>query len=295
MSETTGATRSPDDRLRLTGRTVVVAGGGGGGIGTSVCRMAAEVGASIAAFDVAAERLDALEAALAHTAGPHRMFQVDLRDADAVEAAMDRVVAEGPPLWGQVQVAGGLYSEQWGAIATLDLRHFDAVFDLNLRAAVIGTRAAARRMAAAGTGGSIVTISSAAGLAGMPYGVAYSASKAALMAYTKTAAIEWGPAGIRVNSVAPGSVRTPKNQAVSVPAPDTPAEKAAIPLGRRGHPDDIAGTVVFLLSDLSGWTSGQILAVDGGNTARPSFLDDEQLPVFVHDPIVRALMRGGTE
>ncbi|MFL6242002.1 MAG: SDR family oxidoreductase, partial [Acidimicrobiia bacterium] len=69
---------------------------------------------------------------------------------------------------------------------------------------------------------------------------------------------------------------------------DAPADRAAIPLGRRGQPDDIAGAVLFLLSALSGFISGQVLAVDGGSSARPSYLDDDNLPVFVRDPELRA-------
>jgi NAD(P)-dependent dehydrogenase (short-subunit alcohol dehydrogenase family) len=93
-----------------------------------------------------------------------------------------------------------------------------------------------------------------------------------------------------VNAVAPGTVRTPRNQ-VDGEDEDSPAERAAIPLGRRGEPDDIAGAVVFLLSDLAGFVSGQVLSVDGGSSVRPSYLDDEDLPVFVRDPGLRARLR----
>src|SRR5262249_11713024 len=92
---------------------------------------------------------------------------------------------------------------------------------------------------------------------------------------------------IRVNAVAPGTVRTPRNRVAGVDE-DTPAERAAIPLGRRGEPDDVAGAVLFLLSDLARFVSGQGLSVDGGSSARPSYLDDEDLPVFVRDPTLRA-------
>lgn len=79
------------------------------------------------------------------------------------------------------------------------------------------------------------------------------------------------------------------------PAPDTPAESAAVPLGRRGSANDIAGAVLFLLSDLAGWITGQVLAVDGGSSARPSFLGEDNLPIFIRDEVLRARLTGTAE
>jgi NAD(P)-dependent dehydrogenase (short-subunit alcohol dehydrogenase family) len=125
----------------------------------------------------------------------------------------------------------------------------------------------------------------------MPYGAAYAAAKAGMVTLARTAALELGRSGVRVNAVAAGTVRTPRNKAQSA-SDDTAAERSAIPLERRGRPDDIAGAVLFLISELSGFVSGQVLAVDGGSSARPSFLDAENLPVFMHDPELRARLLG---
>jgi 3-oxoacyl-[acyl-carrier protein] reductase len=277
------------DRLGLDGRTIVVAGAGGGGIGTAVCRVLAEAGASVAAFDVDATRLAGAERAIADVGGSCRSWVVDVRNPEGLAAAVDDVADSGS-LYGLVHVAGGIQN-QWSPLVTTPTETWDAVVRLNLQSAFLTTRTVASRLLDQGTGGSIVHISSLSGLTAMPFGASYAAAKAGMLALMRTAALELGSAGIRVNAVAPGTVRTPSNLGGST-ADDTPAERAALPLGRRGTPDDIANAVLFLLSDLAGWITGQVLAVDGGSSARPSFLDDDNLPVFVHDDELRARLLG---
>ncbi len=273
--------------LDLRGRVVVVVGAGGGGIGTAVSTAVARAGGRVTALDVRPDALGATEEGWVGTAGPHRTVVADARRAEDIEAALD-VAATLGPLHGLVHVAGGMWPAQWAPLLTTDPATWDAVVELNLRTTLLTTIAAARRLAAAGTGGSIVTIASVVGLSAMPFGAAYAASKAAIMSLTRTAAIEWGPLGIRVNAVAPGTIRTPKSQVGTPAAAESAAERAAVPLGRRGRPDDIASAALFLLSDHAAWITGQVLAVDGGSSARPSFLDGDNLPVFVGDPALRA-------
>jgi len=279
-----------DERLGLTGHRVVIAGAGGGGIGTAVCRLLVEAGAVVVAFDNDARRLALSERVMDEAGGRYQSFVVDVRDADDVTNAVAEA-AEANPLHGLVHVAGGLFPEQWGPLRETAPETFDAVVDLNLRSAFLTTRAVGNRLVDQGTGGSIVHLASIAALSAMPFGAAYAAAKAGMIALTRTAALELGRSGIRVNAVAAGSVRTPRNATQST-RDDAHEERAAIPLGRRGQPDDIAGAVVFLLSGLSGFVSGQVLAVDGGSSARPSFLDDDNLPVFVRDPELRARLLG---
>jgi 3-oxoacyl-[acyl-carrier protein] reductase len=279
-----------EERLGLTGRTVVVAGAGGGGIGTAVCRVLAEAGAVVAALDNDPDHLAVSERAMNEAGGRYRCYSADVRNADAVAAAVADAAGVGP-LQGLVHVAGGLFPEQWASLLDTPPETFDSVLDLNLRSAFLTTRAVGAQLVEQGTGGSIVHITSIAALSAMPFGAPYTAAKAGMIALTRTAALELGGSGIRVNAVAPGSVRTPRNIAQSS-ADDAPVERAAIPLGRRGQPDDIAGAVLFLLSALSGFVSGQVLAVDGGLSTRPSFLDENNLPVFVRDAELRGRLLG---
>ena len=271
-----------DERLDLTERVIVVAGAGGGGIGTAICRVLVEAGASIAAVDNDAERLALTEEEVGERCLP---VLADVREPDDVARAVAEAAALGP-LYGLVHVAGGLLN-QWSPLVETRPETFDGIVRLNLHSAFLTTSAVGARLVDQGHGGSIVHIASTSGLSALPFGAAYSAAKAGLLSLTRTAALELGDAGIRVNAVAAGTVRTARN-APEGKAEDTPEERAAIPLRRRGTPDDIARAVLFLLSPLAGYITGQVLAVDGGSSAKPSFLDDQNLPVFVRDPALRA-------
>ena len=278
------------DRLALDGRVVVVVGAGGGGIGTEVCRAVAEAGALVAAIDIDAARLELAERAVAGAGSRCLPIVADAREPAQVVGALDEAGSLGP-LFGLVHVAGGTRPEQWAPVSTGDLASFDAVVDLNLRAAFVTSSAVAARLVEQGTGGAIVHLASIAGLSAMPFVAGYAAAKAGVLALTRTMAVELGRHGVRVNAVAAGTIRTPKNRGESSEV-DTPEERAAIPLGRRGLPADVAGAVLFLLSDLAAYVTGHTLVVDGGSSARPSFLGPDDLPVFVHDDTLRARLLG---
>ncbi|MDT3440679.1 SDR family oxidoreductase [Pseudofrankia sp. BMG5.37] len=274
------------DLLRLDGRTVVVAGAGGGGIGTAVCAAAAELGANVVGLDVDRAALADAEAAVADTgaAAPFRGVVADVRVKDEVDAAVADAVAAFGSVGGLVHVVGGQRPRHWQPADDFPLADLDEVLDLNLRSALLTSQAAARAMTTAGQGGSIVHIASVAAFFAAPFSLAYSAAKAALISLTRTTAAEWGPRNIRVNAVATGTIRTPHSRGND--AADQ-ARDAVLALRRRGTPRELAGAVMFLLSDLAGFVTGQTLTVDGGSTIRPSYLGPDDVPVFMEDGDLR--------
>jgi len=279
------------DPLSLAGRAVLVAGAGGGGIGTSVSRLLADAGAAVIAFDMVEGNLEPTADALRDAGAAWIPVVGDAREPADVERALDEGAGLGP-LHGLVSVAGGLFPEQWSSIVELDLSTFDEVVRLNLHSAFVTSSAVARRLITQGNGGSLVTLSSIVSLSAMPFGAPYAAAKAGLLTLTRTAALELAPHRIRANAVVAGTIRTERNLPTSAVAGD-PVDQAAIPLGRRGEPDDIAGAALFLLSDLSSYVTGQTVVVDGGLSTRPSYIDDENLPVFVRDTAMRKRILGG--
>jgi NAD(P)-dependent dehydrogenase (short-subunit alcohol dehydrogenase family) len=283
--------RSVVDRFRLDGAVVVVSGAGGGGIGTAVCVAASDAGASVVGLDNSEAGRQVAASALKTSGGrgDHRVIDIDVRSSEAVEAMLDIVEGDLGPVSGLVNVVGGLRAAQWQRLADLDDGVVDDVLGLNLRAPLVVSQALARRRLADRAGCTIVHLTSVAGIVGMPFGAAYGAAKAALVNLTRTMAVEWGPAGIRVNAVAPGSIQTAKLGRERMDSDGNPAGgEHVVPLRRRGEPDDVAGPVLFLLSDLAAYVSGHVLVVDGGMTARPPFGDETDLPVFVQDPGLRA-------
>jgi NAD(P)-dependent dehydrogenase (short-subunit alcohol dehydrogenase family) len=267
--------------IDLTGRVALVVGGGGGGIGTAMVTALAEAGADIGALTYVDEH--AADTAVRVRALGRRVATrvVDVTDEPALVDAIAAIAAELGPVRHLVNVVGGALVDDWYRAAEYDMAAFDRIIARNLRYAVVSCREVARPLLDAGTTGSIVNVSSAAAR-GTPLLAAYGAAKAGLESFSRTMALEWGRRGIRVNVVAPGTVKTPR--AGQSDLADVAA--AAIPLGRRGDPEDIAHAALFLLSDLAAYVTGQTLAVDGGSTLGGP--GGDELPVFVTNPAVRA-------
>ena len=268
----------------LTGATVIVAGAGGGGIGTCSCEAALAAGAEVVAVERSPEEMDKLDL----LSRPVAKIQADLTDPDAPAAVVRTALDAHGRIDGLINVAGGTGIDDFGPLVDIDHQDWDRVMANNLRYVAFLNRAVAQAMIDAGNGGAMVNVSSVSSLASQPFLAAYGAAKAGLNSLTRTMAVEWGNHGIRVNAVAPGTITTPR--AGDEESPE--AAKRAIPLGRRGHPAEIAAAAVFLLSPQASYITGQVLAVDGGMSVKLAMLGDDNAPVFVTDPEVRGRMIG---
>ncbi|MDW5595525.1 SDR family oxidoreductase, partial [Conexibacter stalactiti] len=248
----------------MSGARTALVVGAASGMGRATALRLARDGWAVAAADRDAARLDGLDEEL-RGAGAHAALTVTLDLAGGetvVEAAVAEVVAALGPPWLLAVAAGVL---EGGLALDAGHDHYARVLAVNFHGVVQANVAAARAMAAAGTGGRIVNWSSnnaAGGTAGFS---AYAASKAAMEAFSRSLALELGPDGITVNTIRPGSVRTPMLGALTQREVDE--ENARIPLGRFGAPEDAAGLVAFLASDDAAWITGADIALDGGTLA----------------------------
>lgn len=250
-------TISPGD-IMLSGRVAVVTGGGAG-IGRGVAAGLAAFGASVAIWEQNAESC----AASADEFGLLGCV-ADVRDTVQVDDALRRVEAELGPVDILVNNAGGVFSSP---LLETSENGWDALYRSNLRHVLLCTQRVARSMVAGGRAGSIITVTSIEGVRAAPGYAAYSAAKAGVINYTKTASFELAPHGIRVNALAPDLVLTEGLQRLNPAAVTSEIGKGMIPLGRAGHVDEIAGAAVFLASDMAKYITGQTIHVDGGTHA----------------------------
>jgi len=239
--------------LRLDGRGVVLVGAGQG-IGRQAAHALASVGARVFCIDKDPELAADVAAEVSGVAGVG-----DVTD----RASTERLIGEAVTAFGRVQhIVDIVGMAQYADLLDLDDANWEWHHDLCVRQALHVLQAGGRAMRSGG-GGSMAFVASVSGISSAPRHAAYGVAKAGLMSLVRSAAVELGPLGIRVNAVAPGVVWTPR---VSAALGDEGLEEqsANTPLGTVARPADIAAALLFLVSDLAGFISGQTLVVDGG-------------------------------
>ena len=250
------------DYLRLDGRIVVVSGAGGGGIGTTVTAMAARSGATVIAVSRSKENLDEHVVPLAQQGLSVVPVAADASTDEGIRKVLDRARSADGDLYGLVNVAGGAAPSTWMPSIRVTRGDWREIFTANLETAFFMSRAVAAELVAQRLPGSIVSISSISGMNTAPFHIAYGTAKAAIVAMTRTMAVELALDEIRVNAVAPGVTATPAS--LTYVDDDADRDRRAIAMGRRGRPEEIAGAILFLLSDQSEWINGHSIAADGG-------------------------------
>jgi 3-oxoacyl-[acyl-carrier protein] reductase len=278
-----------DNLLDLQGRVVIVAGAAGGGIGTTVARMVAESGATVIAVSRGKDNLDTHISPLVERGLPIVAVSADVSTEDGVAAAIEQALRADGELHGLVNVAGGAGPQTWMPSTRVTRNDWRDLFAQNLETTFFMSQAVAAELKAGGRRGSIVSISSISGMNTAPFHIAYGTAKAAIAAMTRTMAVELAVDEIRVNAVAPGVTATPAS--LTYVDDDAERDRRAIAMGRRGRPEEIAGAILFLLSDLSSYITGQTLLVDGGLDLKWTHLDADNTSLFLKDDSFRATIR----
>ena len=254
------ANEGQDPSGSLSGKVALISGGGRTrGQGAAEGRVLTAAGARVILADVVDEEGE-------RTAGSIEGAEYVHLDVTS-EAAWDAVVADIVKRYGRLDVVvNNAGIARMGRLVNTTVDDWQQTIAVNQTGVFLGMRAGARAMIEAGNGGSIINISSIAGMEGLFGSTAYAASKWAVRGITKVAAKELGRHGIRVNSIHPGYIET--DMLAQAGLDDDPAQREkmerSVPLGRIGRPDDIANMVRFLASDASSYVTGQELVVDGG-------------------------------
>ncbi len=277
------------DLLRLDGRVVVVSGAAGGGIGTTVVGMVARAGATVIAVSRSDANLDRHIGPLASQGLAITSVAADAQTEAGVAAVMKSVRAAKGELHGLVNVAGGAAPSTWCPTTRLSRDDLRALFSQNFESMFFMSQSVAAELKAQRRPGSLVSISSISGVGPAPFHSGYGAAKAAMLSVVKTMALELAADGIRVNAVAPGPTATPASG--TYVEDDPQRDRRAIPMGRRGRPEEVAGAILFLLSDLSSYLTGQCLVIDGGIHLKWSHLAEDNTPAFLKDESFRAAMK----
>ena len=258
----------------LTDRVAVVTGGGAG-IGRGIAAGLTAFGARVAIWErdpdscaAAAKEIGALG------------IPVDVRDSAAVDAALAQTSAELGPVTILVNNAGGVF---WSGILDTSENGWDALYKSNLRHVYLCTQRVARNLVEQKLPGSVISVTSIEGVRAAPGYATYAAAKAGVINYTKTAALELAPHGIRVNALAPDITLTEGIREIAPPGFEQRIG-FTVPMGRAGHVDEMAGAAVFLASDMYSYVTGQTIHVDGGTHAASGWYHHPETGAYALGP-----------
>jgi NAD(P)-dependent dehydrogenase (short-subunit alcohol dehydrogenase family) len=252
--------------LNLEGKTALVTGGGAG-MGRAIAEAFGACGMRLAIAEIDPTRAAAIRDALAAADVDAMVEVLDVRDTAQVKALAGKIDARFGGLDVLVNNVGDFMGIV-GPFAKSTEEQWDTLYQINLKHIFIVTHAMLPLLRKSGKGGSIINVSSIEGFRGIPGGVVYGAFKAGVTGFTQSLAVELGPEGIRVNTIAPETTDTEQVQVTNWTKPEYLSHTERwIPLGRFGVPKDAAGCAVFLASDLSGWVTGTTIHMDGGALA----------------------------
>lgn len=251
------------ERFSLSGKVAIVTGASRG-IGRAIAIGLAEAGADVSVAARSEADLETLVKEIETLGRRALAVPTDVTDRDALQNLFDRTVAELGGLDVLVNNAGG--SRFTSPLVALRPEGWDKVMKLNLDSVFHATQIGAQAMLAGG-GGSIIQMSSVAGIDGAPTLSFYSAAKGGVRLMTQAVAKELAQAGVRVNSIAPGWIATDLNAGLRSDEGGRKFLESTIPMGRIGEVDEIVGAAIYLASDASSFVTGTTLVIDGGQTA----------------------------
>lgn len=247
--------------LDFAGKTVLVTGGGVG-IGRAIAEAFAGAGAQVVIAEIDPANADAAEAAMPSA----RVIRCDVRQRGVGAMLAERIAAETGKLDVLVNNVGHFVHAR--PFAMLEDEEAEEILDVNLGQMLRMTRAMIPLLRKGAPGSSIINVTSIEAHRGIPYCSVYAAAKWAVTGFTKSLALELGPEGIRVNTIAPETTDTPQVALdIMIPPENRAHEERWIPLGRFGRPSDCAGAALYLASPLAAWVTGSAINIDGGALA----------------------------
>lgn len=246
---------------RLEGKIAFVTGGGSG-IGAATAERFAQEGATVVICGRRKQPLDDVVAKIKAAGGSAEAIVADVGNEAQFVGALEQTAKKH----GRLDIlVNNAMAYTWGGIDSMTTADWHANFSTSVDGTFWGTRTALKLMA--GKGGSIVNIGSICGTLGTPYMSGYSAAKAAILNFSRAAAAEGAPAGVRVNVVIPAVVETPATAGMLADEASRKNTEKLIPMGRVGQSGELANAVLFLASDEASYVTGAALPVDGGRSA----------------------------